>query len=60
MTPRSGYSWDKLNALAVAIEAAAEREPYPRLARLMQDLAVQDRAAPGLGARPPSLQPTYG
>jgi hypothetical protein len=39
--PRSGKPWQKLQALAVAIEAAAMREPYPRLARLMQSLAVQ-------------------
>lgn len=60
MTPSSGYSWHKLHALAVAIEAAAEREPYPRLARLMQDLAVQDRAAvQGAGAQATSLPSTF-
>jgi len=30
-----------LYELAVAIEAAAEREPYPRLAKLMQSIAIQ-------------------
>jgi hypothetical protein len=40
--PTSGYSWRKLEALAVAIEASAQREPYPRLARLMQDIALRD------------------
>jgi hypothetical protein len=39
--PTSGRPWQKLNTLADAIEAAARREPYPRLAQLMQALAVQ-------------------
>jgi hypothetical protein len=30
-----------LNALADAIDAAAQREPYPRLAQLMQALVIQ-------------------
>jgi len=50
--PRSGHSWQKLQALVVAIEAAAEREPYPRLARLMQSLALQQPEMRGAGARP--------
>jgi len=45
--PTSGRSWQKLNALADAIEAAAQREPYPRLAQLMQALAVQRRGLRG-------------
>jgi hypothetical protein len=36
--PRSAQPWQRLNALAVALEAAEMREPYPRLARLMQSL----------------------
>ena len=39
MIRRSAYSWRKLQALAVAIDAAAQREPYPRLAQLMDTLA---------------------
>jgi hypothetical protein len=50
--PRYGQPWQKLHALAVAIEAAAEREPYPRLARLMQSLAVQQSGMRAAGARP--------
>ncbi|MEJ0066307.1 MAG: hypothetical protein WDM85_13565 [Caulobacteraceae bacterium] len=45
--PTPGRPWQKLHALA-AIEAAERREPYPRLAQLMQALAAQpagDRAA---------------
>jgi len=38
--PTSGRPWQKLNALAAGIEAAAQREPYPRLAQLMQALAA--------------------
>jgi hypothetical protein len=47
--PTSGYSWRKLEALAVAIEASAQREPYPRLARLMHDIALRD--ARSIGSR---------
>jgi hypothetical protein len=50
--PRSAHSWQKLQALVVAIEAAAEREPYPRLARLMQSLAMQQTAVRSAGDRP--------
>ena len=39
--PTPGRPWQKLNALAAAIEAAEQREPYPRLAQLMQALAGQ-------------------
>ena len=39
--PTFGRPWQKLNALADAIEAAAQREPYPRLAQLMQALEAQ-------------------
>jgi len=39
--PRSEHGWQKLQALVVAIDAAAMREPYPRLAQLMQSLAIQ-------------------
>jgi hypothetical protein len=52
MTPRSGHGWQKLQALVVAIDAAAEREPYPRLAKLMQSLAIQQTGAQAGGARP--------
>jgi hypothetical protein len=47
VTPRSGRSWQKLNALADAIEAAAQREPYPRLAQLMQAISVQQAGSRG-------------
>ena len=40
--PASAYAWRKLEALAVAIETSAAREPYPRLARLMKDIAIRD------------------
>jgi hypothetical protein len=52
MTPRSGHGWQKLQALVVAIDAAAMREPYPRLAKLMQSLAIQptEMQAPGVRA----------
>ena len=40
--PTSGRQWQKLNALADAVEAAARREPYPRLAQLMQALVAQE------------------
>jgi len=43
--PRSGHSWQKLHALVVAIDAAALREPYPRLAKLMESLAGVQRPA---------------
>jgi hypothetical protein len=53
--PQRGQPWQKLNALAVALEAAAMREPYPRLAQLMQRLATQQTAM-----RAPNLRPAYG
>ena len=52
MTPRSGHPWQKLQALVVAIEAAASREPYPRLAQLMQSMATQQAGLQTSGARP--------
>jgi hypothetical protein len=45
--PTSGRPWQKLNALANALEAAAQREPYPRLAQLMQAMAVQQTGMRG-------------
>ena len=51
MMPRYGQPWQKLHALAVAIDAAALREPYPRLARLMESLAVQQTAMRAAGPR---------
>ena len=45
MMPRSEHGWQKLQALVVAIDAAAMREPYPRLAKLMQSLAMQHAGA---------------
>ena len=51
---KSGQPWQKLHALAVAIEAAAQREPYPRLARLMDSIAAQQS-----GVRAPSASPAY-
>jgi hypothetical protein len=51
---KSGQPWQKLHALAVAIEAAAQREPYPRLARLMDSLTAQQ---PGM--RAPGATPAY-
>jgi hypothetical protein len=39
--PRSAQPWQRLTALAVALEAAELREPYPRLAKLMQSLGGQ-------------------
>lgn len=44
MTPRSAHSWQKLRTLVAAIDAAAVREPYPRLAQLMQSLAPEPSA----------------
>jgi len=41
MRPRSGAPRQNLQALVLAIEAADLREPYPRLARLMESLALQ-------------------
>jgi hypothetical protein len=49
---KSGQPWQKLHALAVAIDAAALREPYPRLARLMESLAAQQTALRAGGFRP--------
>jgi hypothetical protein len=54
MTPRSEHQWQKLRTLVAAIDAAAMREPYPRLARLMQSLAAQPTAM-----RAARCQPTY-
>jgi hypothetical protein len=53
--PNSGRPWQKLHALAIAIEAAEQREPYPKLARLMQSLAMQQA-----GMRAGGAQPAYG
>jgi hypothetical protein len=53
--PNSGRPWQKLHALAVAIEAAEQREPYPKLARLMDSLA-----ASRTGMRFASARPSYG
>jgi len=50
--PRSGHSWQKLHALVVAIDAAALREPYPRLAKLMESLASQQTGMQASSARP--------
>jgi hypothetical protein len=50
--PNSGRPWQKLHALAVAIEAAEQREPYPKLARLMQSLAHQEMGMRIAGPRP--------
>jgi hypothetical protein len=52
MMPKSRQQWQKLHALAVGIEADALREPYPRLARLMQSLAMQQPGMGAAGARP--------
>lgn len=41
----SRYSQGKLYALAVAIEAAAARDPYPRLAEVMRTVEVREAAA---------------
>jgi len=53
--PNSGRPWQKLNAIAAAIEAADQREPYPRLARLMDSLA-----APRTGLGFAVARPSYG
>jgi hypothetical protein len=50
--PRPGRTWQKLQALILAIEAAELREPYPRLAELMESLATQQGAMRAAGARP--------
>jgi hypothetical protein len=52
--PKSRQPWQRLNALAVALEAAAAREPYPRLAQLMESLA-----APHAGMGPGAQSQTY-
>jgi hypothetical protein len=49
--PRSAQPWQRLNALAVALEAAATREPYPRLAQLMQSLAIQQSGMQAAASR---------
>jgi hypothetical protein len=41
MRSRSGPTWQNLQALVLAIDAADRREPYPRLARLMESLVIQ-------------------
>jgi hypothetical protein len=46
----SRHAQGKLYALAVAIEAAAERDPYPRLAEFMRILEISQ-------AEPRSFQP---
>jgi hypothetical protein len=38
MRRKHGQTWRSLDALAVALEADEAREPYPRLAQLMQTL----------------------
>jgi hypothetical protein len=52
MTPRPGQPWQRLQALTVAIDAAALREPYPRLAKLMKSLAIQQTGMQAAGSRP--------
>jgi hypothetical protein len=49
--PRSAQPWQRLNALAVALEAAAMREPYPRLGQLMQTLAIQQNGMRAAASR---------
>jgi len=39
MRRKHGRPWRSLDALAIALEADEAREPYPRLAQLMQALA---------------------
>jgi hypothetical protein len=39
LAPRNSQA--KLHAIAVAIEASAGRDPYPRLAQLMRTLATR-------------------
>jgi len=48
----SGQPWQKLHALTVAIDAAATREPYPRLAQLMQSLALRQTETRSFAPRP--------
>ena len=55
----SRYSQGKLYALAVAIEAAAARDPYPRLAELMRTLEMQE-AATWSTRRPPAHHRMHG
>lgn len=50
--PTPGKPWQKLHALADAIEAAALREPYPRLAQLMQSLAIRQAELRAASSRP--------
>jgi len=52
MTPRSAHSWQKLRTLVAAIDAAAMREPYPRLAQLMQSLAAKQATMQDANSRP--------
>jgi hypothetical protein len=49
---KSAPPWQKLHALTVAIDAAAMREPYPRLALLMQSLASQQTELRTFAPRP--------
>ena len=44
MTPKLGHPWGKLRALSTAIEAAATREPYPRLAQFMRGPSMNNAA----------------
>jgi hypothetical protein len=48
----------KLYAIAVAIEASANRDPYPRLARYMRTLAIQE-AEPRSFARSPTQRRSF-
>jgi hypothetical protein len=58
--PRAGRPWQRLQALAVAVESGAAIEPYPRLARLMQSLAASQSSARLAGAHMSGGRPAYG
>jgi len=48
---KRGPPRQSLQSLVLAVERAEMREPYPRLAQLMQSLAAQDVGARAVYAR---------
>ena len=48
---KRGPPRQSLQSLVLAVEQAERREPYPRLAQLMQSLAAQDAGMRAVSAR---------
>jgi len=57
---RRGAPRQTLEALVLAVEHAELREPYPRLAQLMQSLAARDAGARAAYAGAVYARPMYG